>query len=95
MRRRKVRSTPFPPAAKTAPAPLLLLSPKKRMRRARWKRKRRLARSGAVALRARRGSAYRCLLRFELAVGHAILFCEIDIAVPRRMVPTSSGWLSH
>ena len=26
-RRRKVRSAPFPPAAKTAPAPLLLLSP--------------------------------------------------------------------
>ena len=44
---------PFPPAAKTAPAPLLLLSPprgarrgprietSKKMRRARWKRKRR------------------------------------------------------
>ena len=32
-RRRKVRSAPFPPAAKTAPAPLLLLSPP---RGARW-----------------------------------------------------------
>ena len=34
------------------------------------------ARSGAVALRARRGSAYRCKRRFELAVGHARLFCD-------------------
>ena len=51
-RRRKVRSAPFPPAAKTAPAPLRLLSPprgarrgplsvlpQKRTRRARCKRK--------------------------------------------------------
>ncbi len=33
-------------------------------------------RSGAVALRAQRGSAYRCLLRFGLAFGHAMLFCD-------------------
>ena len=32
-RRRKVRSAPFPPAAKTAPAPLLLLSPPRGARR--------------------------------------------------------------
>ena len=38
-------------AVSTGDAPLLVLS-KKRMRRAQWKRKRRLARSGAVALRA-------------------------------------------
>ena len=62
-RRRKVRSAPFPPAAKTAPAPLRLLSPprgarrgplsvlpQKRTRRARCKRKRRFwPRSGAFA----------------------------------------------
>ena len=50
-----------------------------------------LTRSGAVALRARRGSAYRCKRRFRLAFGHAILFCEFVTAVPWRMVPTSSG----
>ena len=33
-------------------------------------------------LRARRGSAYRCLLRFRLAFGHAIIFCEFATAVP-------------
>ena len=33
LRRRKVRSAPFPPAAKTAPAPLLLLSPPRGARR--------------------------------------------------------------
>ena len=38
-----------------------------------------------------RGSAYRCLLRFGLAFGHAILFCENDAAVPWRMVRRSSG----
>ena len=40
---------------------------------------------------ARRGSADRCLLRFGLAFGHARVFCEVDTAVPWRMVPTSSG----
>ena len=44
---------------------------------------------------ARRGSAYRCLLRFCLTFGHARLFYEVDTAVPWRMVPTASGWLSH
>ena len=42
-----------------------------------------------------RGSAYRCLPRFCLAFGHAWVFCEVDTAVPWRMVPTSSGWLTH
>ena len=69
-RRRKVRSAPFPPAAKTAPAPLRLLSPPRG---------------------ARRGSAYRCLLRFGLADRHAILFCEVGTAVPWRMVRRSTG----
>ena len=78
-----------------APPILFLALPKKRMRRARWKRKRRLARSGAVALRARRESAYRCKRRFCLAFGHARGFCEFATAVPWRMVPTSSGWSSH
>ena len=44
---------------------------------------------------ARRGSAYRCKRRFGPAFGHAIPFCEVDAAVPWRMAPTSSGWLSH
>ena len=49
------------------------------------------ARSGAVALRARRGSAYRCKRRFELAFGHARLFCEVATAVPWRRVRRASG----
>ena len=44
-----------------------------------------------MALRVRRGSTYRCLLRFGLAFGHAILFCEVDTAVPWRMVRRASG----
>ena len=40
---------------------------------------------------ARRGSAYRCLLRFGLAFGHAMAFCEVDTAVPWRMVRRVSG----
>ena len=65
-----------------APPILFLVLPKKRMRRARWKRKRRWARSGAVALRARRGSADRYLLRFCLSFGHAKIFCKIATADP-------------
>ena len=38
-----------------------------------------------------RGSTYRCLLRFGLTFGHAMVFCEVDTAVPWRIVPTSSG----
>ena len=78
-------------AGQMRPPILFLALPKKRMRRARWKRKRRLARFGAVALRARRGSAYWCLLRFCLAFGHAMAFCEVDTAVPWRMVQWSTG----
>ena len=63
------------PAGQCAPHSLFGCA-KKRTRRARCKRKRRRARSGAVALRAQRGSAYRCLLRFGLAFGHAMLFCD-------------------
>ena len=40
------------------------------------------ARSGAVALRARRGSAYRCKRRFGPTVGHAILFCNFCNCCP-------------
>ena len=64
----------------------------KKTGRARSKRKDRFGRNFAHACKvAVRGSAYRCLLRFCLAFGHAILFCEGDTAVPWRMVPTSSG----
>ena len=54
------------------------------------KEKAALARSGAVALRARRGAADRCKRRFGLAFGHAIIFCEVDAAVPWRMVRRAS-----
>ena len=37
------------------------------------------------------GSTYQCLLRFGLVFGHAILFCEVDTAVPWRMVRRSTG----
>ena len=50
-----------------------------------------LTRSGAVALRARRGSAYRCKRRFGPAFGHAWAFCGVDTAVPWRMVRLRSG----
>ena len=73
-----------------APHSLFVLD-KKRMRRARWKRKNRFIALRHVRASARRGSAYRCLLRFCLAFGHAWVFCEVDTAVPCRMVPTSSG----
>ena len=59
-----------------APPIFFSVLPEKKTGRARSKRKGRLARSGAVALRARRGSAYRCLLRFGLAFGHAWDFCD-------------------
>ena len=49
------------------------------------------ARSGAVALRARRGSAYRCKRRFCLAFGHAMVFCDSPDCCPVAGVPTSSG----
>ena len=74
-----------------APPIFFSVLPEKKTGRARSKRKGRLARSGAVALRARRGSAYRCLLRFGLAFGHAILFCEVGTAVPWRIVRRSTG----
>ena len=44
---------------------------RQRLRDCTVQREKRLARSGAVALRARRGSAYQCLLRFGLADRHA------------------------
>ena len=46
------------------------------------------ARACKVAVR---GSAYRCLLRFCLAFGHAMLFCKVGTAVPWWMVRRSSG----
>ena len=59
-----------------APPISLLVLPKEKRAVHGPKRKNALARSGAVALRARRGSAYRCLLRFCLTFGHAIPFCD-------------------
>ena len=68
---------------------------KKRTRRARCKRKRRLDALRCSGPPRVRGSAYQCLLRFFLAFGHAWAFCEVDTAVPWRMVRRGSGWLSH
>ena len=44
---------------------------------------------------ARRGSAYRCLLRFCLAFGHAWVFCEVDTAVPWRGFRPRRGARTH
>ena len=75
-----------------APPVLFLVLPKKRTRRARCKRKRRSGRNFAHACKvAVRGSAYRCLLRFGLAFGHAWAFCEVDTAVLWQIVRRSSG----
>ena len=59
-----------------APPILFLALPKKRMRRARWKRKRRLGALRCSGPPRVRGSAYRCKRRFCLAVGHARVFCD-------------------
>ena len=77
-----------------APHSLFVLY-KKRMRRARWKRKNRFIALRHVRASARRGSAYRCLLRFCLAFGHAWVFCEVDTAVPCRMVRPRRGAKPH
>ena len=60
-----------------APPILFLVLPKKRMRRARWKRKNRfdaLRHVRASALYG--GSVYQCKRRFYLAFGHAWAFCD-------------------
>ena len=106
-RRRKVRSAPFPPAAKTAPAPLLLLSPPRGARRGplsvlpkeKWavhgpKRKVCGALRCSGPPRCRR-STYRCKRRFWPAFGHAWAFCDFPNCRPMAGVPTLSGWLSH
>ena len=88
----KTAPTPLHPKGTSAPTPwawAILLSPPCGARRDPLsvlpkekravhgpKEKAAWTRSGAVALRAQRGSAYRCLLRFGLAFGHAMLFCD-------------------
>ena len=74
-----------------APPIFFSVLPEKKTGRARSKRKGRWARSGAVALRARRGSAYRCKRRFCPAFGHAWVFYEFATAVPCRRVRWSTG----
>ena len=60
--------------------------------RARSKEKKRFGRNFAHACKvAVRGSAYRCKRRFGLVFGHAWVFCEVDTAVPWRIVRRSSG----
>ena len=80
---------PLPTARGAARAPYLVLPKEKRAVRG-PKRKAFGALRCSGPPRAR-GSAYRCLLRFCLAFGHAWVFCEVDTAVPWRMVPRSSG----
>ena len=63
----------------------------KKTGRARSKRKDRLDALRRVRASARRGSADRCKRRFWPAFGHAMAFCEVDTAVPWRMVRRSSG----
>ena len=68
-----------------------------------WKRKRAVhgpKRKALGALRCSgppraRGSAYRCLLRFCLAFGHAWVFCEVDTAVPWRGFRPRRGARTH
>ena len=52
-------------------------------------------RSGAVTLRAQRGSAYRCSSDLDWPSGTLCSSAIPVAAVPWRMAPTSSGWLSH
>ena len=75
--------------------PISLLSCQKRNGPCTVQREKRLGALRCGGPPCARGSAYRCLLRFRLAFGHAIIFCKLDTTVPWRMVPTSSGWLSH
>ena len=63
----------------------------KKTGRARSKRKGRLGALRCGGPPCARGSAYRCLLRFCLTFGHAIIFCKLDTTVPWRMVRRSSG----
>ena len=78
------------PTVRGAAGPLIGLA-KRETGRARSKEKGAWMRSGAVALRAEGGAANRCLLRFGLAFGHAWVFCEVDAAVPWRMVRKLPG----
>ena len=78
-----------------APPIFFSVLPEKKTGRARSKRKGREARSGAVALRARRGSAYRCKRRFCPAFGHAWVFCGSPNCCPVPVLLTSMGWLSY
>ena len=68
---------------------------RQRLRSARSKRKGRLGALRCGGPPCARGSAYWCLLRFWPAFGHAIIFCEVDAAVPWRTVRRASGWLSY
>ena len=82
------------PAGQCAPHSLFGCA-KKRTRRARCKRKRRRARSGAVALRAYGGRRTSACSDLALPSGTLCSSAIPVAAVPWRMAPTSSGWLSH
>ena len=71
--------------------PFLFWSCQKRNGPCTVQKKRPLRRAPVQWPSARRGSAYRCKRRFCLAFGHAWVFCQVDTAVPWRMVPRSSG----
>ena len=95
---RRPRGIPAPAGGcshRGAPPPILFLVAPKRECAAPGGREKALWRAPVQWPSARRGSADRCLLRFGLAFGHAMVFCEFAAAVPWRMVPNLSGWLSH
>ena len=80
-RRRKVRSAPFPPAAKTAPAPLRLLSPPRGARRGPF-------RSCPKRERAAPGVREKALLATTLHVRAKLLYGS-----RRERVPAGLRWL--
>ena len=60
--------------------------------RARSKEKKRFGRNFARSCKvAVQESAYRCLLRFCLVFGHAMVFCEVGTAVPWRRARRTLG----
>ena len=83
-RRRKVRSAPFPPAAKTAPAPLLLLSPPRGARRGPF-------RSCPKRERAAPGVREKALLAATLHVRAKLLYGGRRERVPACFRQTADG----
>ena len=75
--------------------PISLLSCQKRNGPCTVQREKRLAHSGAVALRAHGGRRIGACPDLGLPSGTLYSPATFGTAVPWRMVPTSSGWLTH